>query len=527
MELARYFARQGNASAAKNVRTKARTLAEATLAREPENSSLAAELADLLLPASDAPTTIVVPTAEQEEIAWRFTTTAPPAGWMGEAFDDSAWPTGAAGFGGNGSPPGFVIRSLWLSKNIWLRRTFEWKPDSDLRTLLLRIIHDDGFELFLNGQPVLSRQDYSNSRYVVYPLAARVLGLLKPGTNTLCVHCSSLAGPQYIDLGIHGSPSDPRVLQQDFAATRSADPWARLAVAYSLIGDQPALERLLQAHPAAAAGSGDQSAANQDWERAIAEYSQALTLSPGLDTLLAKRAAAYAATNRWNLATADWLAAAKTQPGLAQMACDRLLRAERWSEAAQLGLLRIEEKPDDSDVWLHIVPALVLAGKGADYPGYCQRMARQFSASPNVQDQERMIKACLLQSQSTGLVKQAGTKLASFLEAGAEPAYLRPFAWTTRALLAYRSGDSASAVKFVAKSRELNPRDNIEAQALAVLAMAQHQLKHPEEARRALDEAAQLATRLEADPNHKTQHDVLIAQILLREAQALINAKTK
>jgi tetratricopeptide (TPR) repeat protein len=203
------------------------------------------------------------------------------------------------------------------------------------------------------------------------------------------------------------------------------------------------------------------------------------------------------------------------------------MRAGRWSEASQLGLLRIEQKPEDSEAWLHIAPVLILAGEGAEYSGYCRRMARQFAASQNTYDQERLIKACLLKSNSMDLVKQPGSKLASFLDGRAEPGTLHQYAWATRALLAYRSGESASAVKYVARSRELNPRDSVQALNLAVLAMAQHQLKHPDESRRAFEEATQITTRLEADPNNKTNHDVLIALILFREASALINGKPK
>ena len=58
---------------------------------------------------------------------------------------------------------------------------------------------------------------------------------------------------------------------------------------------------------------------------------------------------------------------------------------------------------------------------------------------------------------------------------------------------------------------------------LAILAMAQHELQHPEEARTAIEEAAELIDRLRAgDENH---HDVLIAQILYREAEALMKEK--
>jgi hypothetical protein len=56
--------------------------------------------------------------------------------------------------------------------------------------------------------------------------------------------------------------------------------------------------------------------------------------------------------------------------------------------------------------------------------------------------------------------------------------------------------------------------------------MAQHQLKQPEEALHALDDASQLITRLQAGQS-KRDHDLLIAKILFREAEALINLKNQ
>src|SRR4051794_8039621 len=42
---------------------------------------------------------MIVPTAEDQPVEWRYTTTAPPAEWIASDFDDKAWKTGPAGFG--------------------------------------------------------------------------------------------------------------------------------------------------------------------------------------------------------------------------------------------------------------------------------------------------------------------------------------------------------------------------------------------------------------------------------------------
>src|SRR5207237_4537844 len=68
--------------------------------------------------------TAVVPAAEQKAVEWKYTLEKPAERWMANAFDDSSWKTGAAGFGTEGTP-GAVVRTKWDSADIWMRRTFE------------------------------------------------------------------------------------------------------------------------------------------------------------------------------------------------------------------------------------------------------------------------------------------------------------------------------------------------------------------------------------------------------------------
>ena len=83
-----------------------------------------------------------------------------------------------------------------------------------------------------------------------------------------------------------------------FAAMQVTDPWAKLAAAYYVIGDQQALDTLLEHHPQAAAGVGDLYAAAQDWERVIAAYRKLVTDQPADVALLTKLARAYQSAGR-------------------------------------------------------------------------------------------------------------------------------------------------------------------------------------------------------------------------------------
>jgi len=93
---------------------------------------------------------------------------------------------------------------------------------------------------------------------------------------------------------------DPATFDREekrFAVLKLTDPWAKLAAAYHVLGDQAARDTLVKQRPAAAAGIGDLYAAEKDWERAIAEYSKAVT-DQAADSLLIKLAAAYQSAGR-------------------------------------------------------------------------------------------------------------------------------------------------------------------------------------------------------------------------------------
>ena len=178
-------------------------------------------------------------------------------------------------------------------------------------------------------------------------------------------------------------------------------------------------------------------------------------------------------------------------------------------------------------MWLRVAPVLVLAGDQAVYSEFCGRMARQFAATKHPVVAERVVKAALLRPNSIELGKLPGEILAKSLDDGTAPDWLAPWGFGSRALLAYRSGDAESAVKYVKRSEELKPEELPHAMNLAVRAMAEHQLRHPEEARRALEAASQLINRLQADAKKKGIQAALDVPILYREAEALLSGKTK
>ena len=210
-----------------------------------------------------------------------------------------------------------------------------------------------------------------------------------------------------------------------------------------------------------------------------------------------------------------------------QSAFDESIKRQSWNKAAEFALQLIQRNPKDTLLWLKAAPVLALADDPAIYSDFCGRMVAQFADSNDALVVERTIKACLLRVNSIDLSKIPAEKLAKMMDEGTVSDALKIWGWVARAIWAYRIGDAESAVKYVANSEEHKPDDFAHAINLTVLAMARHQQKDPEAARQALDEASQVINRLKSDENNLANHDLLIAQILFREAEALINGKPK
>lgn len=153
--------------------------------------------------------TVLLPTAESSPQEWRYTLNQPPATWFRPEFDDSAWKTGVAGFGREGTP-GAIVRTPWTTSDIWLRRVFT-VGDIPPGFVTLRIHHDEDAEVYLNGQLIATLEGYTTS-YVEYriPNQELVRSALRPGRNVLAVHCRQTGGGQYIDVGLVVEEEKPR-----------------------------------------------------------------------------------------------------------------------------------------------------------------------------------------------------------------------------------------------------------------------------------------------------------------------------
>uniref|UniRef100_A0A7C2P116 Beta-galactosidase n=1 Tax=Schlesneria paludicola TaxID=360056 RepID=A0A7C2P116_9PLAN len=150
-------------------------------------------------PSTPTTTIPVLATAETAPAEWQYTTDKPADDWFQPEFNATSWQSGKSGFG-EPSTPGSRVNTIWKSNDLWLRRTFDVAsvPQGQLR---LRIHHDEDAAVYLNGTLIKRVSGYT-TEYVSLRLSAEAQQALKPGRNTLAVHCRQTGGGQYIDVGL-------------------------------------------------------------------------------------------------------------------------------------------------------------------------------------------------------------------------------------------------------------------------------------------------------------------------------------
>ncbi len=201
--------------------------------------------------------------------------------------------------------------------------------------------------------------------------------------------------------------------QRRFAEMKLTDPWARLAAAYRLVGDQQAFNSVLKNHPVAAVHIGDMYAAAQDWERAIAEYRNAITDQPSEAVLAVKLAGAYQSAGR-------------TREGIPYLV--------KVSAAT----------PTDTLLSMKVAALQAWFGEDKDYDATRQRILASAKGTNNVATAERTAKTCSIcpstdkaeLEEAVALARKAA-KVANNVD------------WNQLALgmAEYRSGNDAAAVE--------------------------------------------------------------------------------
>lgn len=132
-------------------------------------------------------------TAEDENYTIKYTEKAPDGNWKTPGYNDRSWSVGKAPIGNFEG----MDHTLWKTRDIWIRRKFVVDGWNTELPLLLKVKHDDGAEVFLNGIKVYEKVGPSS-----YKMQDINPGILKKGENILAIHVVNTGGGAYIDAGI-------------------------------------------------------------------------------------------------------------------------------------------------------------------------------------------------------------------------------------------------------------------------------------------------------------------------------------
>jgi hypothetical protein len=142
----------------------------------------------------------LVSSSKETAQLWRYTTEEQENDWTSDRFDDNRWKLGPGGFGTNNTP-GAIVRTVWDSPDIWLRKSFDLAEVPADGKLFLEMHHDEDAEIYINGNQVKNVEGFV-TRYLQLPLDPATAKTLRKGRNTIAVHCHNTTGGQYIDVGL-------------------------------------------------------------------------------------------------------------------------------------------------------------------------------------------------------------------------------------------------------------------------------------------------------------------------------------
>ena len=146
----------------------------------------------------------LLPTAKDKPQEWKYTFEKPADGWEKEAFDDSGWKSGEAGFGNErikADQKEAQVRTVWDTPAIWLRRTFDFNGKVPMQ-VGLNIFYDEDATVYLNGVQIRALKGF-NTKYASEEVDMQALSkALKQGRNVLAVSAVNAMGGAYIDLGL-------------------------------------------------------------------------------------------------------------------------------------------------------------------------------------------------------------------------------------------------------------------------------------------------------------------------------------
>ncbi len=142
----------------------------------------------------------ILGTSDEDPFTVKYTETSPQGDWVAGTYAAGDWKSGSAPIGDNAGQ----VKTLWKSKDIWVRRIFNITNPASINELFLKINHDDNIELYLNGKKVYEKEGWTNT-FQYYPINKNDL---KAGQNVIAIRLANTVGGSYLDFGLADKQKD-------------------------------------------------------------------------------------------------------------------------------------------------------------------------------------------------------------------------------------------------------------------------------------------------------------------------------
>jgi serine/threonine protein kinase/tetratricopeptide (TPR) repeat protein len=263
------------------------------------------------------------------------------------------------------------------------------------------------------------------------------------------------------------------------------------------------------------------------YEEAIAACSVAIDLKPDYWEPWSRRSQAYLMVGQNDKALADHVHAVKLNARKAWANRGAFYAGlGQWAKAFADYKEAIELDPTDHFLWFQSAALALQLGDGEGYRRICRELLRRFSNTDKPDVAEGIARTCSLGPDAVGDFESV-SKVADWAVAR-DPS--NRWVLLAKGMTDYRAGRYADAVTWLEHLVHRATGAHCRAAAFAVLALAQHRLGRPKEARAALDSAHGILAEEIPDPADgrsfdRCWHCSLHARILCREAEARLGMK--
>ena len=196
-------------------------------------------------------------------------------------------------------------------------------------------------------------------------------------------------------------------------------------------------------------------------------------------------------------------------------------RRGEWPAAIRNFTRVVELMPTDHDAYHSLAPLLAQSGDQEAYHRLCGQILGQFARTSDPAIAERMARDCMILPPPAADLETIGKMVETAVAAGPNHQFWDYFQFV-KGLSEYRQGHFADAAGWLQKvaAHESDPNRTVE--AYMVLAMSQRRLNQAAEARATLARGLKIADARLGKPGSPQWNDQIAAQMLMREARALI-----